>query len=290
MNQVKPIFLLAISPRSGSNYLYRLIARHPQIKEANIKGEDFLLRHSHHLMQHIWGVSNNWKESWGNSKEKLTEEMAMAWYRFLGGNELGDAQRLLTKTPMPHNAGNFLKLFPEGQMVIITRRGPDVVESFVKTFKSSFESAVLRWKKGADHIHLLRKQYPKEEGKAYLVIRYEDLFEQTETTLSKVLEFLNLETAVFPMEEALAQGVIGSSTQADDGAEVSWQSEQEKDENFDPTKRAAQWSIWQRYRFEYLAGERHRELGYKEGEISKGIVYRAYNAWASLRERLSSIF
>lgn len=276
---MNPIFLLAVSPRSGSNYLFRLLSRHPDICPTGITGEDFLLRYSDSLINHIDKVSGNWKESWGNSKQELQDCMAEGWINFLLPEKIRDDQRLITKTPMPYGAENFFRLFPKGQLLIIIRNGPDAVESYQKTFDKSFEASVNNWALGARTILELRKNHAALENKSFKIVRYEDLYSNTSDSIKEIFSFLNLDPSKFDMEEALSQGVIGSSSQRDKGEEVSWKQEEVKSPDFDPTSRAKNWTNAERSRFDYLAGTEQAELGYSKLLERKSPLFLIQN-WA----------
>ena len=60
----QPLFLLGVSPRSGTNYLSDLVGLHPRC--AVIRGiwEDFLLAEFDHLESYVEEVAGNWQPRW----------------------------------------------------------------------------------------------------------------------------------------------------------------------------------------------------------------------------------
>jgi hypothetical protein len=140
--------------------------------------------------------------------------------------------------------------------------------------------------KGAREIEKLRTSFPNQEGKCFLILRYEDLFADTRGNLEQVLDFLGLTKESFPFDKALNQGVVGSSTQKEQKGEVSWAKEETRSSDFDPTSRSANWSKSKHYRFDYLAGKYQEILGYERLVEKPGIDYKLYNYLTSLKHRL----
>ena len=97
-----PIYIVGISPRSGTNFLYDLLRLHPAVDVAQTVSEDFLLFGAHHLQDYIARVAGRWDQDWGmsgNDSDELLELMGKAGLEFLQRRQIHPEKRLLTKTP-----------------------------------------------------------------------------------------------------------------------------------------------------------------------------------------------
>jgi hypothetical protein len=98
----------------------------------------------------------------------------------------------------------------------------------------------------------------------YLIVRYEDLWDDLEKELGKIFDFLDLNPTLYDFEAAAKLPVRGSSVfgkVAED--DVHW-SPVEKDKDFNPIARWAHWPRSRHERFNWVAGKYLRECGYEE--------------------------
>ena len=112
----------------------------------------------------------------------------------------------------------------------------------------------------------LRRFVNADQGRhddRYLIVRYEDLVKDHRTSLAAIFRFLELDDAVFDFEAAARLPVRGSSAYFGPGHDsVHWEPVP-RGADFDPTDRWRSWSRAQLQRFEWIAGDELRYLGYR---------------------------
>jgi hypothetical protein len=268
------VYLAGITPRSGTNWLYDLIAKHPECQKA-LGWEDHFVRHAEHLSTYAQSLRGSWKEDWPLQQRDadcaVLREFGEGLKRVLEySNEreesvcIDESQRkisggrLLTKTPSVKGIEQFFSLFPGAHLIILVRDGRSVVESGMRTFDWPFEWAVGRWREAARTI--LKFGEREEDGPCH-VIRYEELFRDTLGKLKDLLDFLRLDPSTYDFEAAIDTPVKGSSTYGQDDGDVDWEPV-EKGEDFNPLRRWDTWSDARLDRFNWIAGEELRALGY----------------------------
>jgi len=292
--QTNFVFILGIMPRSGTHYLMSLLCLHPDCVQSIIP-EDGLVTMSNILMQYVvrntlqWQLTGDFPEI--EADRLLTEELGKGLISFLQRagsrtNEVLERERangvkyLVTKTPNVKNLKNFFKLFPKEKLLILVRDGRDVVESNHLSFKYSREKATREWAKAAQDISRMQQKWNKE-GREFLVVKYEELYQNTESEMKKILFFLGLEVLKYDFDKALDVQVIGSSVFQRDG-EVSWQP-LKKTKEFNPLSRSAGWSRLQHERFNWLASNELKLLGYEP------VVFKSSNFLIVLKNYLSDV-
>ncbi len=57
------VYLAGITPRSGTNWLYDLITKHPECRRA-LGWEDYFVRHAGHLRAYVRRLRGSWKDDW----------------------------------------------------------------------------------------------------------------------------------------------------------------------------------------------------------------------------------
>jgi hypothetical protein len=113
-----------------------------------------------------------------------------------------------------------------------------------------------------------------------LFVRYEDVVAGTEDTLRSVLEFCGLDVARFDFAAATDAPVIGSSFVRTGSGGLTWKP-QERGADFKPTNRFEQWGPRRRARFDHLAGDLQRQLGYESATEASG-RWNAFNRVADV--------
>jgi hypothetical protein len=183
---------------------------------------------------------------------------------FLDAEALKDGEkskgttRLVTKTPDVTNLPLFFKLFPQAKLLIMVRDGRAVVESSVKSFKRSYDEVMHEW---ADAAHTIQHLVKTEPESRYLIVKYEDLQQNTEAEMQKILPFLNLDGTQYDFAAMHELPVFGSSQIVTEGKEkVHWAGN--KFENFEPTKRWQHWDHTLHERFNWIAGKELQQFGY----------------------------
>jgi hypothetical protein len=192
------------------------------------------------------------------------------------------AKFLLTKTPSIQGIDNLFSLIPDARLIIIVRDGRDVVVSAMRSFDCSFDAAAREWALSAETLTAFCAD-PANEGKPYLVVRYEDLFNKTEAELRRVFAFLGLDVGRYNWDHACSLPVNGScESRTERALTIHWQ-DVERTVHFRPVGRWKDWPRSFHERFNWLAGEMLSQYGYAPVEMKD---YRAY--W-SFRNRLGDL-
>lgn len=262
----RPIFLLGIHQRSGTNFLFNLLSLHPGCQPARVIMEDFLLSEAHLLRAYAERTYRRWNPRWRVGEqvgppEALCRHLGDGLVAFLYSQlETGYPRRMLTKTPTVRNLDLFARFFPEADLVIIVRDGRSLIESGVRSFGWRYEQAMRAYVSGARAIERVRASAASPRVR---VIRYEDLHEDPEGQLRGLLPALGLDPSVYDFEAARRLPVSGSSDLRRNGAEeVHWKPV-EKTEDFSPLRRWEGWSRSRHERYNWLAGREHTGLGYE---------------------------
>ncbi len=277
-----PIFILGITPRSGTNYLQELLTLHPECARSSHLGEDFLVQSISGLDRFIEMVTSSWNPSWGNDPGKLRLALGKGIASYLTPQNCA-VRYVVTKTPSCINADRFIDVFFDARVIIIVRKGQDVVESFLKSFPSDFNYATRLWAKGATEVLRVKQNTNLMHSGRVMMIRYEDLYQDNRPTMEKILDFLGLDRTHFDFKKSCECSVIGSSTYRGPSAKLSW-ARIPKGRDFSPLTRSSHWSRLQHYRFNWIAGECAGRLGYPLEFQSRSLVYFVYNLIVSLIE------
>ena len=190
------------------------------------------------------------------------------------------------KTPDTTHVESFRYLFPEQRLLILVRDGRSVVESGVRSFGWDYDEATFRWRRSARRI---LKFVRENDGVAYRLVRYEDLYLNLEDQLRDILTFVDLDTGVYDFEAAANLPVRGSSdVRGNSGDQVHWKPVA-KDEHFNPLRRWQSWSRAQHERFNWIAGDAMIQLGYDLVEFdSNRSWWTARNRAKDLKRRIGA--
>jgi hypothetical protein len=251
-----------------------LISDHPSCLAA-AGGEDYFLLKSELLHLFAESVYKKWNSDWGfkqnNSPASILDALGDGLIQFLcsqSPNE-GDSRenKVVTVTPHVDNIQRFPKFFPEGHLVILVRDGRAVTESSIRTFDVTFDQAARTWRKGARELITFLDTH-ENSSSWYEVVHYEDVVQRTRRELQKLFERVGLDPELYPYEKLDDVPVVGSSTYGQEGKDVTWE-EREADDSFDPTQRFRDWGRKEHERFDWIAGEELRALGYTSDANSR---------------------
>ncbi|CUR50906.1 Putative sulfotransferase [Nitrosotalea devaniterrae] len=216
----KPILIVGLM-RSGTTLLDRMIDAHPKIQiffvrtqflrklngkfdPLNKKNLDKLLHEVADFLQ-VWGRKTT-EDEIAQVKEYVKQHHKLNYKSvYLGLAKtllhISDDERWGEK--YDGHGGEikyFMKMFPKGQVILITRDLRDSYASNKKRTKEVLDAhAFLRgdhlmllddWKRMADHWNNFSSHYDKE---SHLHITYEELIENPETTTRKICEFLKID-------------------------------------------------------------------------------------------------
>ena len=148
-------------------------------------------------------------------------------------------------------------------LLLLVRDGRNVVASNVRSFDVNEEAARQEWASAGRAI-LDFDERNRGAVSAYRVVRYEDLLDELESTMTEVLRCCDLDPDGFDFAAAAGAPVRGSSTVRRDGADVHWEPVA-KDDAFRPNERWREWTPYQHARFAEVAGDVQRALGYPLG-------------------------
>lgn len=266
----RPIFVLGMLQRSGTNFLRDLLTAHPACGGTEVLAEDFLLHHAELLDQYCGWVQGHWAEPlFPDEVKRLRGEL----FRHLGRGVLefvretvDAAERPVLKTPSVRNLDLFSGLFGEVALLVIVRDGRALVESGMRSFDWNFEEAVRRWAEAADAVLRFKRQVDGRDI-AWKLVRYEDLVTDLRGELSAVFAAVGLDPRPYDFEAAEALPVRGSSTLRGGRDEVHWEPVDRRPD-FRPLQRWAGWNRARHERFNWLAGDQLRALGYEPEEFS----------------------
>lgn len=283
-----PIFIHGITPRSGTNFLSGLLRAHPDCGAPSPVWEDNLLVHAEHLERYVEAVTNSWLPEWGSISELKSELWSGLGTGLVGFLAARSApRRVVTKTPRVLQLSHFPSLFPQASLLILVRDGRSVVESSVRSFDSFRDHAIHGWAQGAKIVRefdLAEREGPLR----YRIVHYENLVENLEPTLRGILSFLDLDADRYDFIKAQDHPVVGSSTMRKKSSDsIHWEGAR-ADADFNPLERYAHWSRWNHARFNWVAADGLRALGY--GPVDPGlsvVIDQAWNRLMDFRYRLA---
>ena len=206
-----PIFILGIKQRSGTNFFSDLIRLHPDCEAPALIGEDFLTHHADLLVRYATTASRSW------ARWVRDEKMEELLYKCLGDGLISflalrtGQKRIVTKTPSVRNVEHFFKFFPQAYLLLLVRDGRAVVQSTVKSFNGNFEMAVRNWAE-ASGTALRFLEANKDSNLNFLLVRYEDLYNNTEGELRRIFDFVGLDIEKYDFDSAINLPVRGSSS------------------------------------------------------------------------------
>jgi protein-tyrosine sulfotransferase len=259
----QPIFILGMTGRAGTQFLYELLALHPDTTQREPIWEDYLLRASGHLLAYADQLSRRWAtfDVPPQERVRLLRCLGDGLIAFL--NEGAAGKRVVTVTPNVRNLQYFFDLFPDATLVLLVRDGRSVVESMMRSFGLSRARATARWAAAARTILAFAGE---ERRDRYLVVRYEDLVERLEEELAEVLRFCGLSVEDYDFASARSLPLRGSSTDRGGSSEVQW-GPMERPADFGGVARYSGWSAADHRAFNRRAGDLLSALGYEPAEV-----------------------
>lgn len=308
----KPIFILGIMHRSGTNFLHDLICLHPDCVDGGLIKEDFLITYSHLLVEYAKSVYSRWNPRWQVSEkigppDILVKCLGDGLMRYLSlqldmekdhAKDLfskrsnspvqhATPKRLVTKTPSVENLHNFHKLFPDAKLIVIVRDGRAVVESGVRSFNWKYESATQRWKNRADTITGYADNNANQQR--FLLVRYEDLVRHPKEEMKRVLAFVELDDTSFDYDATTNLPIKGSSDlRKQDSQSMHW-NPVEKPVEFNPLARYENWGTKRHVRFNWIAGKQLKLFGYDKVPSAHGHFWRVFNLMQDFVWRVNQV-
>ena len=266
-----PIILLSACPRSGSNYLENLLSLHPHCRRSKVP-EDFFLANSETLLNFCRSVADSWDDWWferlgGPSRLAMHIGTALLRFAYTGPEDedpAGDLH-LVLRSPTTEGMETATILFPDARVVVVVRNGPATVESGRRSFRWPYEEAMLAWRQS---VRRILSYLASIDGPRCHLVRFEDLTADPAREVSRILVFLGLDPALYPLHRIDEVPVFGSSSFGrTNGERVHWRPVP-KDPSFDPLARAQSWPRHRLVRLSWLAGAEQRRLGYSVQRLS----------------------
>jgi hypothetical protein len=266
----RPVLLLSALPRSGANYLEALLLQHPRCRASRIP-EDFFLANSAGLISFCDAVTGSWDDWWRQrlgGAARLAESVGEALLNFANSGaprEWDDESRLLLRSPSIDGIETARLLFPNAQLLILVRDGPETVESGHRSFGWWYDDAIRAWRKS---VRRMLSFVDNAEPGCCRLVRFEDLVADPAREIAQILEFLELDNQWYPYERVDSLPVLGSSSHGRaKGEPVHWRPVAKTPE-FDPLSRAKDWPLRRQKRFSWLAGAERVRLGYAAPPLS----------------------
>lgn len=255
-----PIFILSGLPRSGTNFLWELVRRHPACTSARSPiWEDYLLKNAGLLRRFADEVHRSWDPVWGSTDHLRPELLAKLGDGVIEFLSRDPHRRAVTKSPTIANLDLFFDVFPRAHLLLLVRDGRDVAASGMKTFGWTLEQSARSWSATTKKILGFVDDH---DDKAVRIVRFEDLVVDTEVELMDVLSFLELPSASYDVDVLDEIPVRGSSTYLGPGRnEINWEVLSRPNE-FSPIGRWRSWPASDVDEFETIAAAELAELGY----------------------------
>jgi hypothetical protein len=256
------LFLIGVTPRCGSNYLFDLLRQHPDIDTRPPIMEDFILHRSQPLIDFATGITTEWEERWQlepAESGRFLRLLGEAIESFLVRNST--AHYILVKTPSPVNVQLAPLLFPRSPVVLLIRDGRAVAESTRLSWGTPIDETARQW---AENGRLMLNFLRNDGGSTLprLLVRYEDLVTDTEAQLRRLLKGLDLDAERYDFDRAAALPVRGSSVLRGGADQVHWDPIS-RTPDFDPIRRHHGWGCEETERFAAVAGDVLAEFGYQ---------------------------
>jgi len=216
-----PIFILGITQRAGTHFVYDALLLHDDVAPTLVPDEpwlpsweDHLLSESEHLAGYVERVRGRW-----NLADARNEETASRLWAAIGAgissflSELSLAsggsshQRPVTKTPTLENLGLIDRLFPSSPVVVVVRDPRAVLVSSMASFGGTPERWIRHWKRMAATLVEFMDRHPDR----LTVVRYEELFLDATEVMKQVLTDLELDPGRYAFDRLQQLPVRGSS-------------------------------------------------------------------------------
>lgn len=257
------IFLFGVMPRSGTNFIFRTILKHPAVKIAKPPGEDYLIYGIEHLDQYLEKVNSKWSSNWnGMNKElqvaKLRLSLVSGLYSYLQKDiDLDNNNYTISKTPRTDGLSNFRKYFPHSKLIILIRDGRHIIQSGVKSFKWMYIHSMMEYNESLKRIKSFIGEKPDND---YCLIKYEEFIKNPTLELKKIFKYLDLNDDTYDFSMINKMPVYGSSEQIDNSGNFIWKVKEKAISNNSLKK--IDWHPLMNKRYNKICSEASRSFGY----------------------------
>jgi protein-tyrosine sulfotransferase len=268
VQQNVPVYIMSPMQRCGTNHLADILLLHSGFQLPNVLEEDFVFEHADLLYEYVERTYKRWRRlNWIDNPDECRRlfelHLGQGILSFLL-DQIDDNKRLLLKTPDCKNIDKFFRFFPGAKLLLLMRDGRDVVESAVRKWPQRRDEYWMRqWANCSRRmLDFIEGSGLDSRGKAWELVRYEELVERPEAAIKGILEFLGVDELAFKWDELTHLPVRGSSSILDSHGRVS-QEAVEKPKEFNPIGRWQHWSMWRKRKFKKIAGRELIDLGYE---------------------------
>jgi hypothetical protein len=262
-------FLLGVQPRCGTNFLSRLLLKHPDVARRVPIWEDYLLSRMGPVAEFVTGTTDRWHHDFqagGDEARALAEAIGDGITRFMAAGSR--TTHLLTKTPSTENIALAPLFFPHSPVILLVRDGRSVAESARRTFGTDITATAREWARSARQIlGFLGHGAAPPGGNPRILIRYEDLFTDPAAQLDRIFDLLGLPATRYPYAEIESLPLYGSSVERGGAPEVHW-NPVPRPAGFDPLNRHHDWDDATLTEFDRIAGDMLVAFGYPAGRGS----------------------
>ncbi|HZD26776.1 MAG TPA: sulfotransferase [Alphaproteobacteria bacterium] len=280
----RPILIIGLTHRVGTNFLARVLSAHPECTEPTSLHEDFLISGLPHLERYVREVSRRWNPDWGAHARipELRRRLGQSIVEFIRTDAGEPGKRPVLKTPTIYGVEHAASFIPQCDIVVLLRNGPDVVESALRSFGRRFEDLSRKWGAAAHHFRATVADGSAAQDDSVVVVRYEELMTDPQQALARIFDRTGLDPAVYDPTTVEELPLFGSSTERGKAGDVHW-SPVEKPRDFNPLGRSRHWRRDAFVRFDWLTGGISEEIGYR-------LPYRyhdgpATRSWQVLRDQ-----
>lgn len=275
----EPIFLLGVSQRSGTHYLYDLLVAHPDCRPALSRTswegswEDQLVRFSGLLAEYADRVVASNRLNDPALRGLLLRHIGAGLLAVLaeidGESSADDPRRPVTKTPLTENLQHFADLFGATPLIVLIRDPRATVASSLRTFGGPAERWLRTWRDGARRVAAYVDAHPE-----VVVARYEDLYADPVRELSRIFTGVGVDPGRYDFDAVTALPVRGSSELGGERHAINWEP-MAPTEAFDPAARGKELAPDVLRRLRWLAAAEMTRFGYADPPDPPPIVEAA---------------
>ncbi|HZU78170.1 MAG TPA: sulfotransferase [Dehalococcoidia bacterium] len=282
-----PIFIFGVTQRSGTHFLYDLLLRHPQCRAALSRTswegswEDHLVEFSGYLSLYAKRVVETNRLNDASTYPLLMRSLGIGIEVFLRDYDgrPHDPRRPVTKSPVTAYLDVFAELFPGAPAVLLVRDARAVVASALNTFGGRADRWILEWRSGARRFARFQQQHPG----AAVVVRYEDLYGDTEQSLRSLFTRLGLDEDSYDYASIPSMPVRGSSQHGDPN--VTWHPKP-RTADFTPLRRAEWLTLEIERRIAWRVADEMETFGYERPAARYGAAEQMGQRIWSARTRM----
>jgi protein-tyrosine sulfotransferase len=255
------IHLHGILPRSGTNFVGELIQLHPSVHAFPNNIYEFpFLEGTGELLE----FSERFFNAYQRNRTQIGESDFLPIFgasaiSYLHGYA-SSGKRMLLKVPDVQFLNHFFTVYPNENLLILTRDGRDLVQSTIKSWpQRNFADVCRLWDASAKMIinHEIRHA---NHADRFLVIRFEDAVQQPEAIIRRICNHFELDFSVYPLAEIGNLPVKGSSELRRDG-KMTW-TPMQKPKGFNPIGRWQSWPDKRKRVFKKICGDTMINMGY----------------------------